>query len=308
MQKMIHTVKGLVLPADIGFTLTHEHLVCFPPEIAMRDDPDFELPSKEKALAEVKMFEEVGGGCIVEGSAIDYGRDPNAYLDIATQTSVHIVFTTGFNKGRFYPEWVKQASIKELTDLMVGEIEEGIKVGKTIIKPGVLKCGSWYNVIRPEEEKVTRAVAQAHKITGAPIWVHTEVGTMGLEQLDVLEEEGADLSKVCIGHSDRNADFWYHKKIAERGAYVGYDGPSKVKYYPDSVRVELIKRILESGYSDRLLISGDMGRKSYLKSYGGGPGFIYIKTKFVKRLLEEGLTQDEIDGIWIENPAKYLAF
>ncbi|RCW55353.1 phosphotriesterase [Halanaerobium sp. ST460_2HS_T2] len=305
--KRIQTVKGGIDPSKLGFTYTHEHLVCYPPSVAMKEDPDFELPHKDKALAEIKLFEAAGGGCLVEGTAIDYGRSPEAYLDIANNTSVNIVFTSGFNKGRFYPDWVKKASADELADLLTDEIRNG--VAESDIKPGILKCGSWYNVITKDEEKVTRAVARAHLKTGAPIWIHTEAGTMGLEQLDILEDEGVTLDKnVCVGHSDRNADLWYHKKMASRGAYVGYDGPSKVKYYPDSVRVELIKGMFEAGYGEKLLVSGDMGRKSYLKSYGGGPGFEFIIKKFVNRLLDEGMNQEEIDQIWVKNPAEYLAF
>lgn len=302
----IQTINGLVDSMELGFTYTHEHLICHPPKIAMKEDPDFELPFEDKAIEELKMFKKAGGNTLVEGTAIDYGRDVKALKRIADAVDVNIVFVTGFNKGRFYPNWVIKADVEELKTLMINELRNG--VDDTGLKPGYLKCGSWYNVILPEEEKVTRAVARAHKETGAPIWIHTEAGTMGLEQLNILEEEGADLSKVCIGHSDRNPDIWYHKKIAQRGAYIGYDGPSKVKYYPDSIRVKLIKELIEAGYRDHLLISGDMGRQSYLKSYGGGPGFEFILKKFIPRLLDEGLDEEDIKTIWKVNPANWLSF
>ncbi len=304
--KHVMTIKGLVSPQNLGFTYSHEHLICFPPPVAMKEDPDYQLPDVDRAVAELELFKQAGGGCIVEGTAIDYGRMPSALDEIAQRVCVHIVFCTGFNKGRFYPESVIKASPDELSDLMVSEMTEGI--GRSMLRPGFIKCGASYNLISPQEEKVTIAAARAHRATGAPIWVHTEAGTMGLEQLDILEREGADLSRVCIGHLDRNADLWYHKKIAARGAYVGYDGPGKVKYYPDSVRVELIEEMLESGYGHRLLISGDMGRQSYLTSYGGGPGFQYIIKSFVLRLKDEGLTDSQIEQIWVRNPAEWLAF
>jgi phosphotriesterase-related protein len=129
---------------------------------------------------------------------------------------------------------------------------------------------------------------------------------MGMEMLDILEEEGVDLSKVAVGHSDRNADPYYHLQLARRGAYVQFDGPGKVKYYPDSTRVALIKNLLEHGYGGQLLISGDMGRQSYLHAYGGGPGFRYILQKFVPRLLDEGLDQGNIEEIFVHNPARWL--
>ncbi|HHQ0097947.1 TPA: phosphotriesterase family protein, partial [Listeria monocytogenes] len=88
---------------------------------------------------------------------------------------------------------------------------------------------------------------------------------------------------------------------------VQFDGCGKVKYYPDSTRVELVKNMLENGFGDKLLISGDMGRKSYLHAYGGGPGFRFIKTKFIPRLLEEGVTEQQIQTIFYDNPANWLA-
>ncbi len=302
----IRTIKGPVPPEKLGATYTHEHLICYPPANAMKEDYDFELPQEEKAIKELEYFQESGGGCLVEGTAIDYGRDVEALGRIATAVDVHIVFTTGFNKGRFHPDWAVKMDADALADLMSREVIEG--VGGTGFKAGIIKGGSWYNVILPKEEKVIRAVARAHKKTGAPIWMHTEAGTMGLEQLDLLEEEGVDLNRVCLGHIDRNPDPWYHKKIAARGAYLGYDCPGKIKYGPDSVRVNLIKEILDAGYEKQLLISGDMGRRSYLTSYGGGPGFEFLLKKFIPRLLDEGLEEREIEQIWVKNPATYLSF
>ncbi|NMB13411.1 MAG: phosphotriesterase-related protein [Firmicutes bacterium] len=301
----IQTIKGAIPPDRLGFTYPHEHLICFPPRVAMREDPDYQLPSIDKAIEELRYFYAAGGRTLVEGTALDYGRDVEAMRTIAEQTPVNIVFCTGFNKGRFYSNNIIKAKEDELADLMIRELTEG--VGTSGLKPGYIKCGSWYNVITLEEEKVTKAAAKAHLETGAPIWVHTEAGTMGLEQLDILEEAGVDLSKVCIGHLDRNPDLWYHRQIAKRGAYVGYDGPGKAKYYPDSVRIELIKGLIAAGFEDKLLISGDMGRQSYLTAYQGGPGFEYIIKKFIPRMLDEGISQTYIDMIWVENPARWLS-
>lgn len=302
----IRTVLGDIRPDDVGFTYTHEHLISHPPKWRIEEDPDLELPDIEKAIEELEYFHAAGGKCVVEGTAIDYGRDAEALRHIATHVPVHIVATTGFNKGAYYPDWVKEMSVDDVTQLLVEEITNGI--GDTGVRAGQIKIGSSYNVITPEEEKITRAAARAHKITGAPIWVHTELGTMGLEQLDLLEEEGVDLSKVAVGHSDRNPDPHYHLEILRRGAYIQFDCVSKVKYHPESVTIELIKNVLGHGYGDRLLVSGDMGRKSYLRAYGGGPGLEYIITKFVRRLLEERLSETVISKIFVENPARWLQF
>jgi phosphotriesterase-related protein len=298
----VRTVLGDVEASALGITYSHEHLIAVPP--ASQKDRDLELSDYDRSLQELLYFKEVGGQTLVEASTLDYGRNVELLKRMSDDSGVHVVATTGFNKHIYYPGWVEEASAKEISQLLVREVVEGVE--DTGVRVGTLKSGSWYNLIHPLEEEVTRAVARAQLETGAPVWLHTEVGTMGMEMLDILEEEGVDLKKVAVGHSDRNADPYYHLKLADRGAYVQFDGPGKVKYYPDSTRVSLIKILLEHGYGSQLLISGDMGRRSYLHAYGGGPGFRYILTKFVPRLQDEGIDQKHIDRIFVENPARWL--
>jgi predicted metal-dependent phosphotriesterase family hydrolase len=296
------TVLGDVEASRLGLTYSHEHLIAVPP--GSQKDRDLELSDYEKSLRELMYFKEVGGETLVDASTLDYGRDVELLRRMSEDSGVHVIATSGFNKHIYYPDWVAEEPVEGISELLAREVTEG--VDGTDTRTGILKSGSWYNLIHPLEEKVTRAVARAQQQTGAPVWLHTEAGTMGMEMLDILEEEGVDLSKVAVGHSDRNADPYYHLQLARRGAYVQFDGPGKVKYYPDSTRVALIKNLLEHGYGGQLLISGDMGRQSYLHAYGGGPGFRYILQKFVPRLLDEGLDRGNIEEIFVHNPARWL--
>lgn len=301
--KKIRTVLGDILPEELGFTYTHEHLWCCPPP--QQTDRDFELTDFDASLQELIHFKNAGGRSLVDASTLDYGRDGGKLKAMAEQSGVHVIGTTGFNKHIYFPRWVEEENVEQIAARMVADVTVGMDGSDA--KAGFLKSGSWLQVIHPLEEKTTRALALAYHQTGAPIWLHTEAGTMGLEVLDILEEEGVDLTKVAVGHSDRNADSYYHLKMASRGAYVQFDGPGKVKYAPDSVRVHLIKAMLDAGFVGQLLISGDMGRQSYLHAYGGGPGFRYIIEKFIPRLLDEGVTQAQINRIFIKNPADWLA-
>lgn len=297
------TVLGDIKGENLGFTYTHEHLYAVPP--ACQKDRDLELSSYENSVKELLNFKSVGGQTLVEASTLDYGRNLGLLKKMAQETGVHVIGTTGFNKHIYYPEWVEEKSVEEIADLLAGDITEGDK--ESGVRAGFIKIGTWYNQIHPLEEKTTIAAAIAHNKTGAPVWGHTEAGTMGMEVLDLLEQEQVDLTRVALGHLDRNADEYYLLKLADRGIYIQFDGPGKVKYYPDSVRVALIKSLIAHGHLNQLLISGDMGRASYLEAYGGGPGFRFIKTKFIARLLDEGVTQEQIDTIFIENPRRWLA-
>jgi len=306
MKAIVMTVKGPVDPSELGFTLVHEHLITQPPEWWARKDPDFVLDSIPKALAELADFASAGGQTLVECTAIDYGRNAKALLQIANRTSVKIVAITGFNRGLFCAKWVHESSVDDLADVMVKDVVEGIE--GTSVRANLIKIGTDYNFMRPVEKKIIAAAGQAHQRTGATVCTHTTRGTLGLEQIEALEKAGVPPSQVILAHLDQNPDFGYLRAIAETGANIQFDGPSKVKYYPDSVRIELLRRLIDAGYLAQLLVSGDMGRQSYLRAYGGGPGFTYILQKFIPRLLKEGFTQAEVDTIFIKNPARILAF
>lgn len=302
--KKVRTVLGDIDPGQLGFTYPHEHLWCSPPP--SQSDRDLELTVYESSLYELQLFKSVGGGTVVDGSPLDYGRDGGKLKRLAQESGVNVLGLTGFNKHVYYPRWVEIVPLEFLVERMVNDITVGMDGSDA--RAGLIKGGSWYNVIHPLERKTTIAAARASLRTGAPIWLHTEAGTMGLEMLDIIEAEGVDLANVCVGHSDRNADPEYHLRMLERGAYVEFDGPGKVKYCPDSVRVDLIQNVIANGFADKLLISGDMGRQSYLEGYGGGPGFRFIKTQFVPRLIRAGIPEETVHRFFHQNPASWLAF
>ncbi|MDR2021146.1 MAG: phosphotriesterase-related protein [Treponema sp.] len=299
--KNARTILGDIPAVEMGFTYSHEHLFSVPPP--SQKDRDLELSCCEKSTAELKLFRSAGGKTIVEASTLDYGRNLSALKKMSEESGVHVIATTGFNKHIYYPDWVMRKTVDEIAAMLIKDITEG---EGGMVRAGFIKIGAYYNMIHPLEEKTAIAAALAQKACGAPIWGHTEAGTMGMEILDILEMQGVNLSTVALGHLDRNADEYYILKLADRGIYIQFDGPGKVKYYPDSVRVALIKSLIAHGHAGRMLISGDMGRASYLESYGGGPGFRFIKTKFIPRLLDEGVSRNDIDKIFIHNPQRWL--
>src|SRR5258708_28728409 len=98
---------------------------------------------------------------------------------------------------------------------------------------------------------------------------------MGLEQLDIFQAEGVDLSRVALGHVDRKLEYKYHKAMLDRGAYLIYDQISKEKYVADRKRVSLLIQFVAEGYGRQIMLPGDFGRASYCTSYGRGPALTY---------------------------------
>lgn len=189
-----------------------------------------------------------------------------------------------------------------------------VVTGEDGIRCGVVKFGTGYNTISPLEEKVMVGVLAAHKDTGAPVHSHTELGTMALEQLDIVRREGVDPTRLTIAHLDRNPDPWMIRKVADSGAFMSFDGITRVKYYPESVRSELIIDLCRRGHAEQVMIGGDIARKSMFRHYGkGGLGMAFILEKWRSRFVEEageaGLDGEALlDLFFVKNPQKAFAF
>ncbi|OWR32638.1 phosphotriesterase-related protein [Saccharibacillus sp. O23] len=325
----IRTLDADISPQELGFTYSHEHIVCRPAYWSERGEDDLLLDDPEKSLLDVMDFKNLGGQTIVDATAVDYGRDVPAVYGIMQRSGVKIVGTAGFNKSflwdasikeelrpligdyRTYAEWIDASSINELADFVIREVEEGLE--GTPFRAGQVKFGTGYNRITPLEEKTLRAVARAHHETKAPVHSHTEVGTMALEQIELLRSEKVDLEFLSLGHMDRNPDPYYYEQIASTGAFLSFDGIAKIKYAPESTRIALILDLVRKGYADQILVSGDTARKTYYKHYDYGPGLEHIVGKWVPRFIDEagraGLDGEAlIRKFFVDNPARCFAF
>ncbi len=304
MEGKIRTILGDIKPEELGYTMAHEHILD-DPSVGGFMDEDHRLNDYDKAKEMLQIYKGIGGKGIAEASTKHWGRNTAGMISLAKETGINIVCCTGYlceNQVNM-DEWVGNKTIDELEEEMIKEVTEGMD--GTNAKAGWIKGGTSYDYISKREEKILRAAARASIKTGAPVHTHTSTGTMGLEQIAIMSEEGLDLSHFCLAHVDRNPDYWYHKKMLEKGVYLIYDGPGKAKYYTDEVRVELLKKLVKDGYEDRIMFSNDMGKRSHHLVYGKGPGLVYIKEKWLPRLLDEGFTEEQIRKFMVDNPARF---
>ena len=70
---------------------------------------------------------------------------------------------------------------------------------------------------------------------------------------------------------------------------------------------ELLKQLVADGYEEKIMLSNDMGRRTHHKVYGYGPGFNWIKERFLPRLVEEGFSEETLDNFMVNNPARIYA-
>jgi predicted metal-dependent phosphotriesterase family hydrolase len=298
-------VLGPADPAGWGVTLCHEHLAI--DLSGATQNPDKALTDEALVTAEVADLVAAGGRALIEVTAIGMGRNTDALRRIAETTGCRVVCATGFYYGRWLPELVHRSSVAELAELMERELTEGIEGIEGGVRAGVIgEIGTSLWKVLPAEEKLFQAAALAQQRTGAPIMTHTSLGTMALEQLDILERAGADLSKVSISHQDLNGDVDTHVAIARRGAFVQYDTVGKERYQPDELRLRMVAEMADRGWAHRLMLSCDISRPSQLCRCGGY-GYAYLLTGFVPRLRALGIGPELLERMLVVNPSQFLA-
>jgi hypothetical protein len=54
------------------------------------------------------------------------------------------------------------------------------------------------------------------------------------------------------------------------------------------------------------MLGGDLGRRDYFRSHGGGPGLAYLFATFVPRLRRR-IGETATDAILVANPARFYA-
>jgi phosphotriesterase-related protein len=270
------------------------------------------LDDPEAITDELRDFRTAGGMALAEVTVHGLGRDVAVLRDISTRTGVHVIATSGFYVEECHPDFVSRWSVQELAEFLVRELTAG--ADGTDVRTGLLKFAASRPVIEGPEEKCARAVAVAQKRTGFAITTHTsgcirfevEGGNLGRQQLDLFEAEGVDPARVIIGHTDGKADVRQLTALARRGAYIQLDMIGKTHWLRDETRVELVCRLADLGYEDRLLLASDFCSLIDLKASGGN-GYDHVLRDFVPRLRKAGFDDEPVEQILVHNPAMALA-
>lgn len=338
--QILRTVDGDLPAQEIGVVLPHEHLICDSsvwlnetsarayPELAaaepelgnlwwMRQFPNsnasvLRLDSRELAARELAEFSRRGGGAVVDLTTGDAGRDVVALRAIARTSGVRIIAGTGFYIAPGHPPWVQQASIDDLAAFMIGEIDEG--VDGTGIKCGVIGEIGTSHPIQPTESRVLRAAARAQRLSGAAISVHTAAhagsANSALDVADILQDEGADMTRVVMGHMDAMLHRpGYLRETLARGCMVEFDlfgheffeSENDFQSFGDTEKCRAVAALAAEGYASQLLLSHDVCYKIQLQAYGGY-GYAHLLRNILPRLRLLGLGDDTLDQMTMRNP------
>jgi phosphotriesterase-related protein len=304
MPRPVHTVLGEIQVEDLGFTLPHEHVLHDMYELTMSSQ--LILNDKRLARAELLHYKEAGGRTLVDQTIYGLHPDPEGLAEIARDVGLNIIAGTGFYWERFHPTWLAEMSDRQIVELLTHDLTEGF--GTTGIRAGLLgEIASHHRAISPAEERVFRVVATVQREVPVPIATHALFTRIGLQQVRLLEEAGADLDKVVIGHADTTPDLDYHEELLRSGVWIAYDCVGQLDKQSDEQRADALIELVRRGWTSRLLLSMDIAKRGALKHYGGG-GYDYLISSFLPLLRERGADAELIDRLTRHNPRDLFSF
>ncbi|PYQ22846.1 MAG: aryldialkylphosphatase [Acidobacteria bacterium] len=296
----VRTVLGDIPPGSLGRCYAHEHLV-IERSYVTQVFPEIHLPSAENAVRELTDVRKAGGGAMVETMPCDAGRNVLKLAEISRRSGVQVIAPTGLHVPRFYPEghWRFRLGVEHLTDLFVGEIEEGIDahdcagptVSRTTHQAGVIKLGSATPGLDDAERTAFAAGAEAHRRTGCPVITHVEPGPRHL----------------TLSHTDRTLDRGYHRALLRTGVFLEYDRMLRGPLDAGNPTLRLAADLVPE-FPGQIMLGNDGARATLWRSYGGSPGLDWLLTGFCDLLRAAGLTEAHLASVLVDNPARAFAF
>jgi phosphotriesterase-related protein len=322
----VETVRGPVDTAELGRTYMHEHIFVLTPDVQLNYPEEWgrEEDRVADAVAKLEAAAAQGTRTFVDPTVMGLGRYIPRIRTIADQVpELNIIVATGcytydtvpffFHfRGPALSAAVGMDLPDPMVDMFVHDITEGI--AGTPVKAAFLKCAVDELGMTPDVTRIMRAVARAHRQTGAPITVHTHPGSQtGLAVDELLcGEEGVDPSRVVLGHSGDSTDADHLAALADRGFTLGMDrfgihaGEATFEARCDIV-VELARR----GYADRMVLSHDAA--CYIDWIDPNVigimdhwNYLHIANDVLPYLRDHGVTENQIDTMLVANPRRYF--
>jgi phosphotriesterase-related protein len=321
----IPIVGGEIDVSQLGTTLMHEHVFVRTPEL-QEAWPGFMDWDEERVVADahekLKAIKAAGIDTIVDMTAPGLGRQVRRVARAAEGTGLQIIVVTGYytytdlpfpmkynGPGRLFNNDPDDAF---LVDLFVRDIEEGIE--GTNIRAGVVKCCTDLPGVTADIERLIRAVGKTHLRTDVPIMTHSHAKSRrGLDQQRILREEGVDLTRVLIGHSNETADVDYLVELMDNGSFLGFDRCGLKIDQPLEDQQATLAELCRRGYAGQVVLSHDRhctsdwfpeaGVVAALPEWNHG----FVQGSLIPGLLEDGVTEDQIDQMMHRNPQAFFA-
>jgi len=308
----VESVLGPIDADQLGVTLSHEHVYVFMGEDNHHYPWMFDLDAtRETAIRELREAKAGGIDTIIDLTTPDLGRDVEFVRDVAQASGMNIVVATGI--WRDVPRSFWSRDIDKIADIFAHEIEVGI--ANTGIRAGVIKVANDAEGVTPEAERVLRGAARALKRTGCPIsthhWAPLRVGT---RQVEIFQEEGAPMDRICIGHSADTTDVDYLESLLQCGVYLSMDRYPGSEGRPDwRARNATVKALVDRGWGHRLMLWHDYAptpvsaASTHVQAAVEPTRYLFVTTIALPALIADGVTQQAVDVMMREVPRRFLS-
>jgi len=324
----VHTVTGPIEAEELGTTLVHEHLQArdeavlaqWPHVNTVGLDPDpVDVPpdgAAATAAAAARAAIDRGVKTICDPSCMFLGRNVSLMRAVAVETGLQVVPCTGIYTYDHLPTFFVSREPDAIADLFVHDIEQGIQ--GTDVRAAFLKCAADEPGMTENVEKVHRAVARASLRTGVPIMAHSRPASeTAPRQIEILEEEGVDLSRVQVAHTGDTDDLDQIERILDKGVYIGMDRFGLELFLPFERRIPTVLALLERGYAERMFLSADScatidwyPREVDEQLIAAGMVSDWTMTtvhdRVIPALREGGMSEAQLETMLVVNPRRWL--
>lgn len=312
----VETVRGPVDVTELGTTLMHEHVVVLTPEALQNYGHVWgerywdEEAGVADAIAKLRAVADAGIRTLVDPTAPGLGRNIPRIRRINAEVDLHIVVATGVYAFLELPNFLHYRTPDAIAELFVRELREGID--DTGVRAAFVKCAVEEHGLVGDVPRILDAVAIASLETGAPVMVHTNASAAtGTTALRALVDRGVPPERIVVAHAGDSNDLDYLRAIADTGATLGFDRFNIPHFNPDADRIRTLLALLAEGYGDRIHLSHDAA--CFYDFMVGDPNFaderpdyLHISTTILPALLDEGVTQGQIEELMVENPRRFF--
>ena len=298
---MIRTTAGDIEPPLTGIILPHEHIHTDLLPLSEGGDRKVSTSVIRQAVEQkLRRAVRAGVALLIECTPPYVGQNVEAVAEVGEATRLPVVVATGLYKESFQPPWALNASVSEISDWMMRDLEEGID--GTDVRAGFIKLAVTDGGVTSQEGNVLRAAIEVSNRTGAAIASHSPVGSNAVHQLKTIEQAGGDTSRYIQVHAHAELRFDVHLDVLRRGAWIEYDG---IGGQLDSLFVDLVRKVFDAGFGHRLLLSQDVcGYLVDRQSHSDDSEYAYFVDTFLPALSDAGVSAPEIDRLVRTNPAE----
>lgn len=307
---MIYTVRGPIDKSQMGKTLAHEHFNwIFDEDFAGRMyfdkqyDESYNQKIFNKVLPLLDALSALGCKTIVEASPSLGGQNLKLLYDLSCKANVNIIPSTGMNITKYVHRIFQENFEVQLAKKWIKDFEEGLDVIENVcIKPGFIKLLIDRGGVNTVDKAMLKAAAIACKATEMPIHCHVFEAEHIHEVIAILEEMEVPPHKFVWAHADYEGHLETILKVVKKGYWVGFDTIREGTY---EARKQLIEHAVASNYIHQVMLSEDNDFYDESNEEDGIEKYCAFFNVFIPFCIENGIPQDVMESIIIDNPARF---